>query len=117
MWLIRAEQLRAFEDVALARFERDAVAHLHRALPERCTTLGPSAVARSVRRAIIKARGYGITSELDVLKFLNLMYLLDFDFDTDPRFAWAADRLNAEDVEPSVRLQLILDRATRELAP
>jgi hypothetical protein len=117
VWLIRPEQMRVFEEAALAGFEQRAVAHLQRALPDRCAALGPSAVLHSVRRAITKARGYGITSELDVLTFLNLTYLLGFDFDAEPRFAWATERLKAADVQPAVRLRLILDRAAREVLP
>lgn len=105
------------EDAALVDFERRAVAHLERCMPDRCERLGPVAVRASVREAIAKARTYRIESELDVLRLLNVMYVLGFDFETYPRYAWAAELLQDTQVQASSRLEIILDRAKRELFP
>ena len=105
------------EDAALADFERRAVEHLHRTLPAQCAALGRPAVRDSVRDAIAKARGYGIKSEADVLSYLNLMYLLGFDFESQPRFAWANELLQATDVQAASRLTLLRNRAMREIFP
>ena len=47
-------------------------------------------VADRVRGSVLfaksKAAGYGIESWTDVLGYLNVMYILGFDFDEDPRY-------------------------------
>ena len=105
----------AFEAVARAEFERRAVAHLQRTLPERCAAMGPAAVLASVRDAIARAARYGVTAEVDVLTFLNVMYMLDFAFDTDPRFPWAREWLRDGELQGGVKARLVFERARREL--
>ena len=114
MLLIRDDQMRVLARHAQERFAVRAVAHLKRVLPEECAAMGEPAVRNSVDMAIRKAESYGIEEELDVLRYLNLMYALGFDFDTDPETAWAAEVLQDKDLDPGSKVELLWDRVESE---
>ena len=50
-------------------------------------SMTPAALRASVRHAMTRSEAYGVTAEVDVLTYLNVMYMLGFEFDADPRFA------------------------------
>lgn len=54
-------------------------------LPDRCREFGDTTVRASIRTALEKGTRYHLVSELDFIRYLNLMYALGFDFDTDER--------------------------------
>lgn len=117
VWTIRRDQLRAFEVVARGEFERRAVRHLRTALPQRFGKTTEEAMLELVRRAIEKGEQYAIRAERDVLVLLNVMVLLGSDFDTAPTFAWARELLDKRRVEASSRLQVVWERAKRQVLP
>lgn len=87
MLIIRAEQMRAFEEAAVRRFAERAADFLERRFPERCRELGREAVLRTVHAVTSKAESYDLVSEVDVISFLRLMYRLGHELDPDA--AWA----------------------------
>ncbi|MGD0524213.1 MAG: hypothetical protein ABSE49_03660 [Polyangiaceae bacterium] len=117
MLVIRREQLDVFEEAARAHFVRRAVEHLQRTLPAHCASMTPGALRASARHAVTRARSYGITAEVDVLTYLNVMYMLGFEFDTDPRFSWASEWLREPEVQGHAKVRLVFERARRELFP
>jgi hypothetical protein len=90
--IIRAEQMRAFEEAALRRFAQRAADFLERRFPERCQKLGRAAVLRSVHAVAANARAYDLASEVDVIDFLRLMYRLGHELDPDAAWEWARAR-------------------------
>lgn len=89
MLTLRKEQMEIFRRQELRRFEDEVYAHLLREHPRACAALGEGAVRRSIRRGIERAGAYGITREPDVGGYIDLMYRLGHDFDTDPARPWA----------------------------
>ena len=77
--------------------------------------MGREAVRLSVRAALERSRNYGLTEEIQVFGFLNLMYTFDFNFDTHPDFAWAAAILTNQAYGAGVKLELLRTRARQEL--
>lgn len=115
MLTIRDAQMAALARDRRERFVRKATAHVHAAFPARFVELGRNGVEASVRAALEKCAVYHVTSERDVLRYVNLMYALGFDFDTDTRMPWAADVLGDPLLEGNVKLDLLAGRTRRWL--
>jgi hypothetical protein len=108
--LIREAQMAALGEAAAERFALVAAKHLKQVLPEECAEMGDTAVRDSIDLAIRKAESYGIHEQLDILVYLNLMYVLGFDFDTDPELPWAGELLRDKELDPGSKVELLWDR-------
>jgi hypothetical protein len=117
MLIIRREQMEVFRLARERRFEERALAHLKDHLPERCAVLGDAAVRETIRNALGKARHYGFEEEYDILRLLNLMYTLGFEFDSDARYPWARETLEMPDLRPRARMDLLVQQAMDTLRP
>jgi hypothetical protein len=113
---IRDAQMAALARDRRERFVRRAVEHVRTAFPAAFAERGRAGVEASVRTALEKSDVYGLPSERDVLRYLNLMYALGFELDTDPRVPWAAEVLGNTRYDGSVKLDLLAERARRWLA-
>jgi hypothetical protein len=91
-------------------FIAKAVKHLHESLPEECAARGDSAVRESARLAVEKGRRYGLDEEYDYLRFLNLMYVLGFDFD---RLPWASGLLENPKIRPRRKMDMVIEAFRR----
>ncbi len=109
---IRKEQMETLSDCMLRKFEDSMVAHVEKFFPEQYSALGEAGVREMVRYGIERAETYGIVSERDVCKYVDVMFMYGRDFDTDPKLSWAAGILNDKrPQEPSERV----DRLCREV--
>lgn len=111
MLIIRQRQLDALRSVTEEEFERRAAAYLRQTYPAQCEGLDAAAVRESVRVALRKRSEYEFDSEETVLLYLDLMYLLGFDFDTAPASSWVRQTLNDFDLAPRTRLVLLKEEA------
>jgi hypothetical protein len=96
MLIIRQEQMDMFILASAKSFEDWMVVHLKKFFPEECQTLGDQGVRDTIRCGIEKAEGYGITTEHDVCMYIDLMFALGQDFDTDPDLLWVQEILQDE---------------------
>ena len=99
----------------LNSFECRVFAHLTRVFPLPCKDLGEEAVRKRVRAGIASAAGYGITSEYDVVRYVDLMFILAEDFDKAPNLSWAARILTAEQLHPKEKMDGLYERLSKEL--
>jgi hypothetical protein len=97
MLTIRKEQMQAFEQAAMNRFEDEMVVHGKEFSPRLCTVIGDEQVRTAVRSAIERCRGYGFTNRGSIRLFIELMLLFGSAFDTDPQYSWASEILHAPD--------------------
>ena len=111
MLVIREQQLEVLSRAMRRHFEDLAVAHLQSALPDRCEAMGAAAVRASVMKAMQAARMYGLVEEYDILRYLNLMYVLGLEFDRDSRFPWAADILSDSQLQGRTKMDLLMEQA------
>jgi hypothetical protein len=116
MLLIRDEQLSALLGVRQKEYERRLAAHLRKYFSETCAELGEGGLRDAVRYGIQRAKSYGIDAERDVVKYLNLMFVFGRDFDTDPRFPWAASMLHSTDYGPTLRINQVYSDAKTKIA-
>ena len=117
MLVIRHAQMQAFSLAAIRQFERRALEHVRGCFPGSYEALGEEGARASISWGVEKARGYGLSEEYDVLRFINLMFALGFDFDEDPAYAWAAEILRDPDWSPGARMDMLTARAIEGPAP
>src|SRR5438132_13371033 len=93
MLTIRKEQEEVLAGYMAKNFQERIVKHVKRFWPEQCRALGDEQVRESVRTGLARARGYGMSTEYDLARYIDLMYWLGTDFDTGPSFPWAVQIL------------------------
>jgi hypothetical protein len=112
MLLIRREQLQALARAHEESFERRAAGRLRVKYPDRYRELGELAVRQSVRTAMAKGKEHRFETEECILLYLDLMYLLGFDCDSD--LPWVRDTLADEGLGARTRLVLLEERARKQ---
>ncbi|MCB2263704.1 MAG: hypothetical protein LGR52_12340 [Candidatus Thiosymbion ectosymbiont of Robbea hypermnestra] len=90
MILIRKDQLEAFRQTALHRFEEELVAHSRDFAPELSKIIGEERLRSAIRAAMTRANRYGFTNRGPLRLFVEMMFLFGSAFDTDPQYPWAA---------------------------
>ena len=103
---IRQTQMEAFSRVEIRKFEDWMINHLTQFFPAQCMALGNTQVRAMIQDGIKRAAGYGITTQRDVCKFIDLMIVVGRDFDCDGRNAWAGTILSAEQ-EPGSKIRTL----------
>lgn len=114
MLTIRKPQLEALGARHRAAFAARIAEHLGRFFPERCRVLGADGVAEAVEHGITRAALYGITSERDVCKYIDLMFVFGRDLDRAESHPWAARILARHaTMAPGALVEALLDKAMR----
>jgi hypothetical protein len=113
---LRKEHLAAFEAQVVALFTARVVAHVKAVWPAECGELGDAAAAETVRGAIQRGAALGLSSELDIVRFVDLAFILAKDFDTNPLAAWTRPILADKATPPNSRLEKLYQRMEEEFA-
>lgn len=113
MFVIRTEQLEALGKAHEESFERRVARRLRVKYPARCRGLDEDALRESVRIAMRKRTEHRFESEECILLYLDLMYLLGFDCDSDPSVPWVGEILADESLGARTRLVLLEERARK----
>ena len=93
--VIRAEQMRAFEQAARRQFEQEMVAHSKDFSPPLCEVIGDDQLLVALRSAMTRAEGYGFTYRGPIRLFIEMMFLCGSAFDTDPQYKAVGEILRA----------------------
>lgn len=112
---LHEEQMEMFSESAETEFGARMVAHLERCFPESCGQLGRSKVVESVQTGIDRAAKYSIMIEYDVARYIDLMYVLCQDFDTNRETPWAREILNDQELAPRDKMDQLYRRTEDEL--
>ena len=89
--VIREKQQRVFNEKFSTSFEDRMVVHLRAVFPHECGAQTDVQLRETVHRGIDRAAQYGVDTERDVCKFIDLMMIHGPEFDQLP---WAAKFLN-----------------------
>jgi len=116
MLTLRQEQIDALAKAAEKQFEDRVLAHLQRVWATECQAVGESRIRQSIREAIERGKALGFVSEYDLVRFIDLFYLLGRKFETNPRAQWAADILNQAELSPATKLDRLWERTEQEIA-
>lgn len=115
MLTIRKEQMSTFEGERQRRFGEATVAYILEQFPGACSQYGEGDVRAMVAQALSKAREYGIPGQADILRYINVMYTLGCDFDTDPRFPWAREILARPGMRPDSKIERLVARTLEHI--
>jgi len=115
MLKIRKEQNDELAKVAVKRFEDRVLVHLKKFWPDECKELTEQGVHKSIRTGIDNAGKYGIKTEYDVARYIDLMYTLCFDFDTNSQAPWASRILNDANMDAREKMDKLYECTEREL--
>jgi hypothetical protein len=116
MLVIRKEQIEVLRQPLLQEFEDKTYVRLLAYKPGECASLGEAAVRLSIRQGMQKAMACGISREVDIARYINIMYTLGHDFDADPRYPWAAEILNDGTLKGESKVQQLCDLTAITLA-
>lgn len=114
MLLIRNEQLAVLGMAGEERFRKEAAEYLKNTLPAVCAAMSEQHILQSVNHAIAMCKFHGFAREVDVLRYLNLMYVFGFGFDRNPGLPWAARILSDRSKRPQARLDWLCSHALYE---
>ena len=99
MLKLRKSHLDAFELHVVKLFTTRVAAHVKAVWPAECAELGEPGLPEMIQAAIKRAAALGLTSELDVVRYVDLAFILVKDFETNPLALWTrsilADRVLA----------------------
>jgi len=86
--------MEAFEREALQTYEDEMVEHIKQFVPKHSEIIGEPMVRKVVRMGIERANDYDLTTRGPVRFYIELMFILGSDFDTDPQYPWAEEILS-----------------------
>lgn len=111
MHILRTEQFKALEASANERFVDAMVVRLRQDFPVLPDGVAGPALKAAVAGAMAQAGdAYGLVSERDVARYLDLCATYGWQFDTTPQHQWMAEVLSDPAVtSPGERLSLLLD--------
>lgn len=115
MLKIRQQQWNLLSQLARAQFEESTLQHLRTYWPARCDELQEAGVRASIQEGVLRAKQYGLVTEFDILRYINHMYALGFDFDRNNAYPWVLEILTSEIENPSERMDRLSERTQQEL--
>jgi hypothetical protein len=95
MLTIRQDQLDAFRQHHLQKFEDEMVEHSKEFSPRLCRVIGDEQLRVALRSAMSRAEGYGFTNRGPIRLFIEIMFLWGSAFDTDPQYPAVGEALRA----------------------
>jgi hypothetical protein len=98
MLKIRKEQYEDLGKISLKRFEDSMVEHVKKFFPKYYEIYEEPLIRKVIRYAVDRAESYDLITERDVCLYINLMFLLGSNFDTDLQLTWAGVILNDEKI-------------------
>jgi len=116
MLKLRKEHLDAFEAHVISLFTSRVVAHVKAVWPAEAGELGDAVVLDSVRNAIKRAAALGLSSELELVRFVDLSFILAKDFESNPLAGWTKPILSDRTLAPSAKLDRLYQRMEEEFA-
>ena len=115
--IIRKQQMNSLEVDARKRFIDFMQDHLSQHFPDHVQALDPEGVRRAIEAGIERAKKYGIISERDVCKFIDLQFAFGESFDSDGTYPWATEVLNDPTIRtPTIRMDILMERSQSYLA-
>jgi hypothetical protein len=113
MFQLSENHLDAFRGIARGVFETRGVAHLSRRLPKQTAPYDDEQLRERIRSCIPRANRYNLTTQREVMAFVDTTYLSHEHFDTDPSCHWAQAVLGDREVAPDLKANLLVSFAYR----
>ncbi len=107
MFVIREEQMDAFSQAEIEKFENRMVLHLQSVFPDQTKNTPNPDLLNMIQLGIEKSTEYNITTEGDVRRYLECSILYGWDFDTKPETYWAGEILRDDDLDGETKMDMI----------
>jgi hypothetical protein len=111
MFKIRQQQMELMNQKKAEDFESRVYTYLMKTYPETLKRTPKDDVQKSIQAGIKRAAVYGMIAEYDVARFIDLMYLLSPDFDSNPNTSWIRTVLDDPEIHPGEKMDLIYEKA------
>ncbi len=112
---IRNPQMAALEEAQRQEFGKRTIAFIRERYPEACSRFGDQAVRDMVALSLRKAREHGLTARSDILRYINVMYTLGCEFESDPRYPWAREIMSQPRLRPESKINQLTARTIQYL--
>ena len=116
MLRLRKEHLAAFEAHVVNLFISRVTAHVKAVWPAECEELGDPAIAELVSGAIQRGAALGLLTEHDLVRYVDLSFILAKDFESNPLALWARAILADKMLVPRSKLDRLYQRMEDEFA-
>jgi hypothetical protein len=115
MVTIRRDQMQAFSEAAAKSFEDRMVVHVGEFFPEQVRALGEPGTREAIRLGIGRAARHDIGREVNVCRFIDIMFAMGARFDEDPAYPWAGRILVEEGQSENAKVDRLYARALAEV--
>ena len=115
MLIIRGAQMKEFEALQRQSFGQTTLDFIRQSYPQLCANFGDDALRDMVAQSLRKAREHNITSQADILRYINVMFTLGCDFETDPDYRWAHDIMSHPRLRPESKIDQLTARTLEYL--
>jgi len=111
MLTIRKDQVKVFEEQKLITFVDEMVKHISEFTPEQFKIIKEPDIRKIIALGIKRADNYGLTFRGPVRFYLEMMFMVGSDFDTDPQYYWIREILvNNHEKNQMKRADLLYDK-------
>jgi hypothetical protein len=122
MLTIRKEQVKVFKEQKLQDFIDEMTRHIQEFTPQQFKITGEANIRKVIKLGILRAENYGFTYRGPVQFYIELMFMLGSDFDTDPQYNWISEILksdnNVDQMERADYLhEKVLDYVNKVIGP
>ena len=115
MLRLRKEHLAAFEAHVVNLFVARVTAHIKAVWPAECQELGDPALSEMVRNGIQRGATLGLSTEHDLVRYVDLSFLLTKDFEPNSLAAWTRPILADRMRPPRAKLDRLYQQMDEEL--
>jgi hypothetical protein len=113
---IRREQMAFFSEHGVKAFQDRVLSHLRKCFPTQYAASGEPGLQSTIQYGIKRASSYGLTTEREVCKYIDLMIVFGRDFDRDPARPWISAILTGRHWRtPTVKLEHLYKTAQEQL--
>src|SRR5258708_1524414 len=111
--IIRAQQMNELAASYEQSFHRQLVRELYSFAPWHAQILHDDGLLACVRYAVDRAERYGFTNRGPIRLYLQMIFMLGSEFDSDPTLLWAAEILNHRGItDQQVRATRLYEQLT-----
>jgi len=114
MFRLRKEHLAAFEAYVVNLFLGRVIAHVKAVWPAESAELGDPALGELVRSAVQRGSTLGLSTEHDLVRYVDLTFILTRDFETNPLAGWTRGILADRLLSPRMKLDRLYQRMDDE---
>jgi hypothetical protein len=116
MLTIRKEQIRVFDEMAMKQFIERMVIYVRKHFPEESKSMDGEQLKNHICDVIPVAKKYGLVSERDICKYINLSMFYGTGFDKKPENDWMARMLmDSSEPNPSIRIRKLYKEVLNRL--